>query len=101
MNPDSVLGTQLNVEGCMDQHFELWWGCGCSYHDQHGRQGWLTLKGTAVAVPGSAKADGTEDVAFTTQRIEIMTYNEPLAVDRARPVVLVRTREGTGWQLEG
>jgi hypothetical protein len=72
-----------------------------SYWDQRGRQGWLTLKGTATAMPGGPKADGTKDVKFTTQRIEIMTYNElALVVNRARPVVLVAAESG-GWELEG
>ena len=74
-----------------------------TYHDQRGKQGWLTLKGNA-ARSGAVKPDGTVDVHFVTTALEIMTYNEDLTFENARPIVIVRTDSGAsadnGWKLK-
>ena len=75
------------------------------YHDQRGKQGWLTLKGTAHSHAfGRPITDEYVDVHFRVEKLEIMTYNDggALKIDRARPVVLVRrgdTPGGPKWVL--
>ena len=69
------------------------------YHDQRGKQGWLTLKGNA-ARSGGVKSDGTVDVQFMVTALEIMTYNEDLTFESAKPIVLVRVEGGDGWKVK-
>lgn len=73
------------------------------YHDQRGKQGWLTLKGNA-ARKGAVKTDGTVDVQFVVTALEIMTYNEDLTFENARPIILVRAEADPsnelGWKVK-
>ena len=63
-------------------------------------QGWLTLKGAVTAQSGAQA--GYVDFRFEVHRIEIMSYNAPLQIDRARPIVLVRDAGADGqWAIEG
>jgi hypothetical protein len=68
-----------------------------SFHDQRGRQGWLTIKGDSVL---EAAADGSVDILFYAKKLEAVSYNEQLMADSEgwKPILL--HRDNGSWLLQ-
>eukprot|EP00928_Gymnodinium_smaydae_P008595 TRINITY_DN13126_c0_g3_i1.p1 TRINITY_DN13126_c0_g3~~TRINITY_DN13126_c0_g3_i1.p1 ORF type:complete len:194 (+),score=32.69 TRINITY_DN13126_c0_g3_i1:32-613(+) len=67
------------------------------FHDQRGRQGWLTIKGNSVLEP---LGDGRVDILFNAIALEAVNYNENLMADTEgwQPTVLLR--KNGSWELQ-